>query len=151
MQSSKEMLFNHLDNIRKDIIADLHAKDISKGDLGMQIKQKKNEGALWGYSYWYFLVFGRKPGKQPPIESIMDWIERKGITASIGIKSLAFLIARKIGKLGTDIYRGERPGLYLFTILDARNREFKEQLTDFYRTEISREIKLGLTSIFHKK
>lgn len=151
MQSNKEMLFTHLDNIRKDIIQDIHAKNISKGDLGMHIQQKKNEGQLWGYAYWYFLVFGRKPGKQPPIESIMGWIERKGITSSIGIKSLAFLIARKIGKLGTDIYRGERPGLYIFTILDARNKEFKEQLTDFYRTEISREIKLGLTTVFHKK
>lgn len=78
--------------------------------------------------YWKFVEDGRKPGKQPPLESIMKWITDKGInlgafstrrkktikalknkTIRKGFrqrskdslrKSLAFLIARKIGKRG---------------------------------------------------
>lgn len=78
--------------------------------------------------YWRYVDEGRKPGKQPPIEPIMKWISQKGIplspisktrnkkirslknrTVRKGFRqrsktslarSLAFLIARKIGRKG---------------------------------------------------
>lgn len=46
---------------------------------------------------------GRKSGKQPPIDAIVPWVQFK---LKIGdprqIRQIAFLIARKIGKYGTD-------------------------------------------------
>lgn len=67
--------------------------------------------------------FGRRAGKQPPTDNILEWIKKKGIadttTARGGrrkrgedfykrAKSLAYLIARKIGKFGVKA----RPFLY---------------------------------------
>lgn len=59
--------------------------------------------------YWLWVEKGRGPGKRPPLSKIEGWIERTGIVPSadangrtISIKSLAFLIARKIGREGTE-------------------------------------------------
>jgi HK97 gp10 family phage protein len=68
--------------------------------------------------------FGRRAGKQPPIDNILEWIKKKGIIDTYSIKTrkqtsrgknfykkaaaLAFLIARKIGKFGVKA----RPFLY---------------------------------------
>lgn len=63
---------------------------------------------IYGEKYTEQLVFGRKPGKFPPIKAIEQWIIDKGI-AGIGKKiktsSLAFLIARKIAKEGTKYFK----------------------------------------------
>lgn len=40
---------------------------------------------------------GRKPGKMPPVESILLWVRRK----LGGDRSVAFLVARSIGRKGT--------------------------------------------------
>lgn len=51
------------------------------------------------------LQFGRKPGKFPPLAAIEQWINDKGITPDIPIRSLAFLIARKIANEGTQYFK----------------------------------------------
>jgi len=51
---------------------------------------------------------GRRPGKQPPSSVIEQWVRRKGIVPKSQngriptTKSLSFLIARSIGKHGTE-------------------------------------------------
>lgn len=58
--------------------------------------------------YWKWVEHGRGPGKQPPLANIEAWVEHTGFTGvvdsnnnSISTRSLAFLIARKIGREGT--------------------------------------------------
>lgn len=55
--------------------------------------------------YFTVLETGRKPGKQPPLDPIQRWIQAKGISTDISERSLAYLIARKIGKEGSLLYR----------------------------------------------
>jgi hypothetical protein len=49
-------------------------------------------------------ITGRPPGRQPPSEAILKWLEEKGIASSmqkeISLNSLAYLIARKIARSG---------------------------------------------------
>lgn len=47
---------------------------------------------------------GRGPGKQPPVQDIIDWIKLKKIPVPSGMKveNFAFAIAKKIGERGTD-------------------------------------------------
>lgn len=78
------------------------------------------------------LQYGREPGKMPPITSIKEWIEAKRITyksiayirqPSInwkpkytpqerGLNSLAWAIATKIKKVGTERHKTPDPTVY---------------------------------------
>lgn len=54
--------------------------------------------------YWYYVEHGRKAGKMPPIQPIIDWIESKPVPPKVEgltVKQRAFAIARAIGKNGT--------------------------------------------------
>lgn len=44
---------------------------------------------------------GRRPGKMPPVGAIKLWIVRKGIATGSEADSVAYLIARKIARVGT--------------------------------------------------
>jgi hypothetical protein len=51
--------------------------------------------------YAYHMENGRPPGPPPPVEAIQLWVIRKGIADRSNSKSVAFLIARAIGRRGT--------------------------------------------------
>lgn len=52
-------------------------------------------------SYASAVEAGRRPGKMPPIEPIRLWVVRKGIASGDDARSVAFMIARAIGRRGT--------------------------------------------------
>lgn len=62
--------------------------------------------------YWRYVEYGRRPGKMPPIDNIEEWIRIKPVVPKPidgkvpSNKSLAYLIARKIGREGIQ---GRRP------------------------------------------
>lgn len=45
--------------------------------------------------------FGRKPGRMPPVSAIERWVQIKGIASGKDVRSIAYLIARAIGRRGT--------------------------------------------------
>ena len=56
--------------------------------------------------YWKYANYGRPPGKMPPVSAIEEWITRRRIvpepnTSTPNVTSLAYVIARKIGREGT--------------------------------------------------
>lgn len=56
--------------------------------------------------YWKYVNYGRPPGKMPPVSAIEEWITRRRIvpesnTSTPNATSLAYAIARKIGRKGT--------------------------------------------------
>ena len=76
--------------------------EITRGDFTYTIYVKMKD-------YWYFVENGRKAGKRPPIQNILDWIKIKPVLPRPNAKGklptpqqLAFLIARKIGEEGTE-------------------------------------------------
>lgn len=74
----------------------------------------KNKGmgyevGLYLEDYWKYVEEGRKPGKFPPVDKILDWIKIKPVLADKDRngrvptpKQLAFLIGRKIAEEGID-------------------------------------------------
>lgn len=147
--SDKELIFKFLDGIRTDMIQDLKDKDLSDGDLNMVNKSEADSGELVGDAHYYYLVHGRRPGKQPPVNNILSWLEKKGIAPTdISIESLAFLIARKIGRVGTDIYLNKRPALALDQIIEVNNATFKEELTEKYFNEFKESFTQSLKKVF---
>lgn len=59
--------------------------------------------------YWYYVENGRKPGRFPPIDKILEWIRIKPVIPYSDSRGrlpteeqLAFLISRKIAEQGTE-------------------------------------------------
>jgi hypothetical protein len=70
----------------------------------LEVQATETSGKILGLNYSEQLEFGRRSGKQPPREAIEQWIRDKGLASrienQISVSSLAFLIARKIGREG---------------------------------------------------
>ena len=58
-------------------------------------------------SYGAPVEYGRAAGKMPPVDAIELWVKRKGIASEGKERNVAFLIARAIGRRGTE-------GAYMF-------------------------------------
>lgn len=77
-------------------------------------------------SYWKYVEYGRRAGKMPPIQAIMDWIKVKPvIPREINghlptERQLAFLIARSIGENGIE---GKH-------VLEKANTKTQEQMIE---------------------
>ena len=87
----------------------MKASGLWESELSVDIYENggKTTAMLTGLTYTEQLVYGRKPGKFPPIKAIEQWIIDKGIQLENKMKasSLAFLIARKIAKEGTKYFQ----------------------------------------------
>lgn len=89
------------------------------------------------YAYWRWIEDGRGPGKQPPLQSIVEWVERSELAneaaqAGMTVRQMAFLIARKIGREGTQ---GKH---IIFDIMETRIFEWTQRLT----IAVTRDIKI---------
>lgn len=141
---NKEAIFSVLQVIRKRVIGDQDSKGIrSSGQSAksLQIEEIAKGGQLVGDDYFQQQVAGRRPGKFPPIKSILDWINEKGINPTdISKKSLAFIIARKIAKKGTDIFLHKRQALAVAEIVEDVQPMLRDTLVKAGRIEINTAI-----------
>lgn len=86
------------------------------------------------------LVFGRGPGKQPPIDEIRGWVIAKGLP-----KGVEWHIAKNIGLFGTEIFQGKRKGIdidrttkvmidfFIPQIIEITKEETRNLIVDLYR------------------
>ena len=75
-----------------------------RGGIGTEVYGTPPE--FWGrvstpILYGLPVEYGRKPGKMPPVDAIRYWVVRKGIASGTEADSVAYLIARAIGRRGT--------------------------------------------------
>ena len=65
-------------------VREYYAKEGYAGEFSNTAKflVKKNEIILNTPDYTPYILFGRKPGKLPPIQPIISWCNQYGITAS---------------------------------------------------------------------
>jgi hypothetical protein len=111
----ESVLFEEFEKLRFELIEkhnELGMRSSGKWTESLNTVVEKGDGfyraTTYGIHYTKQLVYGREPGKFPPIKSIEDWIKNKGIKfleSEIKISSLAFLIARKIAREGTEYYK----------------------------------------------
>lgn len=138
------VLSEELEELKKKIIEHhLGAGQKASGRTAasLRVEVTGNEGALYGRSPFGTLETGRKPGKTPHgFQAIIrKWMADKGIEAAPipyktdrphkytpqerGNLSLAFLIARKIKREGTSLFRkGGRADIYSNVIPQATER-----------------------------
>ncbi len=117
-------------------------------ERAVEVKVTENTNSLsavvLGLEYSQQLETGRKPGKQPPSETIEQWIKDKGIASKIegkiSISSLAYLIARKIGREGWK--REQYGGVDLISevVTPERIQNIINKISDFYLQDFTTEI-----------
>lgn len=114
------------------------------GKMSQSLGYKIDESGLTIFStekYFTVLETGRGPGKRPPISDIEDWVKNKPIASDINPRSLAFLIARKIGEEGSLLYRqGGKSGVISDFINETKIQEdLINLLTDDFRDYVINE------------
>ena len=80
--------------------------------------------------HWKYVENGRRPGKFPPIDNILDWVKAKPQLArpnrldrkELTPKQLAFLVARKIAN------KGIQPGNQLEEAIDIVYARWKDRI-----------------------
>lgn len=80
--------------------------------------------------HWKYVENGRRPGKFPPIDNILEWVKAKPQLArpnrldrkELAPKQLAFLVARKIAT------KGIQPGNQLEEALDIVYARWKDRI-----------------------
>jgi len=145
----EQILADEFDSLRLDIIAKHDELGMrASGDFANSLENVQNRLSisLIGNSYVEQLVNGRAPGKFPPLEEIEKWIEDKGIQAiDISVSSLAFLIARKIAREGTEYFKQGGTDLLDSVITPERIQSIIDKVSVFYVNDfvlkVTRELK----------
>lgn len=85
-----------------------------------------NGAAMMGPHHFWYTIFGRGPGKFPPPDAMVKFVEgnpdmlvdAQQTNKNITKYSLAYLMGRKIAKYGTDIFQGKKPGINLLGAME---------------------------------
>ncbi len=107
MSSAAQELLTEFEALKKELIArhdELGMRASGQWAESLTVEASENSAVITQTAYGDALENGRKPGRQPPSEAIEQWLRDKGIAErlekEIAVSSLAFLIARKIGREG---------------------------------------------------
>lgn len=141
------------------------AKDfllLVKGELDQHTTEKSEikvanflSVSIFTPAHVQFAAYGRGPGKQPPLDPLIEWVKRKGIvTGEKNIRGAAFAIAKSIGKNGTKNYVSNAPNvieealekhlhLYANRLNDNHIKKTIEQLDGKYKSDL-KQIKVSL-------
>lgn len=155
---TNSLTFPNLEKALNDFISDfintykgLLIRDNKKasGDLLRSIKpieinfeSSKYTGSISLAYYWKYIEYGRRPGKFPPPNKILDWIKIKPVIPRPvnGIKptekQLAFLISRKIARDGIEA------GNQFKEALDLTWAKNKDYISDAISTDLAANIEL---------
>lgn len=129
----KQVLSEELEELKKRIINNhVAAGQVASGRTARSLRVEVTDDAatLYGRRAFGTLETGRKPGRVPQgfYQIILQWTKDKGIQVD-NPKSFAYLVARKIAREGTRLYRnGGRTDIYSNevekTIENIMNRVF---------------------------
>lgn len=139
MSKLPKLLASEFESLKNELIAkydEMNIRVSGNWAENLEIETAKDSITLWGS----YSPDARKPGKQPPSEAIEQWLKDKGIASrlekEIAVTSLAYLIARKIGREG---WKRQGTPLVSSVITPERIQQIidkigEEQLNDFTAT-----------------
>lgn len=98
--------------------------------------------------YWVYAENGRRPGKFPPPDAILKWIQFKRLVPRAingkvpTAKQLVYLVSRKIAKTGT---KGKH---LLQQTIDETYNNLVDQLVDVITNEIEKELEKDIDNVY---
>lgn len=144
---------DYLDRLGEEILkgikqsfSDKDLNDTRSAVNSLSYTVKGNSLIIEGIARVLFLEFGRSGGTMPPIDKLQGWVERKLGVAPEESRSVAFAVAKKIEKEGTNIFTDRSKGLQIEITLEMINKKFLEEFTD----KLGAEITSGLFNLWTK-
>lgn len=111
--------------------------------LDIEFSSNKMQGSISLADYWKYVEHGRKPGKWPPRDKILEWVKVKpvlprpnGNAKPPTQEQLAFLIQRKIGR------EGIKPGNQFEATLDDVWRRWEAKISEAISLDIDQQVEL---------
>lgn len=146
---TQEAIKKYLDTTVQAIKDDAQGKNQAIPE-GFRVEVSEEGGKLWAADYFKFLVLGRGPGKQPPPDKLIEWVEKnpsrlidaKQVFKNITAKGLAYIIGRKIAREGTDIFKGKKSGIDFLGAMEVGMPELLK--------EIARNEAINILTVFKK-
>lgn len=145
MTNQSAILEKEFELIKQDLIAkhiELGMPASGNWERSLVVEVQRLKATITGAPYTEQLVNGREPGKFPPIKAIRQWILDKNIPflGKISLSSLAFLIARKISKQGTEYFKQGGTDLVESVITPERIQSILNKVSEFYIDSFTTEI-----------
>lgn len=149
MLTTNEIVAEYLNRIKDGIIADAESKSQKIPVSSFRVESISFGGKLYAADYFKYLVTGRGPGKRPPPDKMLKFVqdnpqmleEARKVFKNISENSLAFLIGRKIGREGTDIFTGRKPGIDLKGAVEGPMEEFLQRIAYHEALNVAGEIR----------
>ena len=117
---------------------------LRKLDFKLNVKSDEYIVTFYAPDYYEYVEEGRKAGKMPPREAILKWIQVKKILPKPdkngklpSTETLAFLIARAIGKHGTIKDKGYKGGEYLADTVEEINDKYLPKLQEALEQDVA--------------
>lgn len=138
-----KILSDNLTTIQKNIRKEMERKGVNASgetSKSIEVEVKSNEGILWANSYLAVLEDGRQAGKVPyDFQAILlKWAKAKGLTFGTQQEAnrFAYLTAKKIERMGTQLYRGQGAKINLDKIINESMEQLSNEVSGFYEAEI---------------
>lgn len=149
---TKDLLSDFFDKIIEDIAEDAKAKNQKIPLSSFQHTEDNTSGRLTAAHYIQYLVFGRAPGKFPPPDAMLDYVQKnpdilvqaRAVFKNITEQSLAYLIGKKLALKGSDIYQGKKPGIDFLGVVEKNMPELFKQLARNEAIKFTTELQTAL-------
>ncbi len=134
----------------KAVTAELDKHTSQKG----VIETNNQKVTLFTPAHIQFAVYGRGPGKQPPIDNILKWVTQQGIIFEGSTKEgTAWAIAKSISKKGTKNWVPDAPNalqeaidsnieVYYDNVNKKVTKITTEGLDELYQKQFPKKLKL---------
>lgn len=93
-----------IDNFLKPKFISLGMRATGAWLNALEPRAVNGNGEIWGMDYTYWLVNGRKGGTAPPVSALLPWVTAKFGLSGNEARSVAFAVAAKIKREGTNYY-----------------------------------------------
>lgn len=149
-ESTNNVLQDEMEKLRDDILKVYNAsgkRTTGEFEKGLETLYQTNTAILYGYDY----LGGRRAGKMPPIKAIEKWVRAKGLKPLedyLSISSLAFLIARKIAREGTN--KENNLPIYTKVITPDRIQDILDKVEKINVSQFIKDISAYITKAFNE-
>jgi hypothetical protein len=102
---------------------------------------KPNQVIVSGRGFIYTVETGRKPGKMPPVNKILEWVNSGKISIEGKAESVAWAISKNIAKFGTKLFReGGRTDIITPAVSDQRVQNLTDEIANIAQDQIVKVI-----------